>query len=136
MEPPIDQSSEPRTNLRAEAMSNNDFRRVIRTGSHQEIAVMAVAADGETGEEVHPDADETYVVVDGTGEARVGELALGVWPGDLVFIPAGTSHNIVNRAVSPLRLVTVCAPPGVVSGTVQPTKASVTAEERDSAASR
>jgi mannose-6-phosphate isomerase-like protein (cupin superfamily) len=38
--------------------------------------------------------------------------------GDLVFVEAGTRHNIINRATLPLRLIPVFAPPSYAPGTV------------------
>ncbi len=117
-----------RINLRAEAMANNAFRRVVHTGRHEQVTVMALPPDGEIGEEIHADSDQLFVIVDGTGEARVGDLVLGVWPGDLVFVPAGTRHNMRNRAVAPLRLVTVHAPPLHDPGTVHASRADAHAD--------
>ena len=72
----------------------------------------------EIGEEVRPDTDQLFVVVDGVGEARVGDRHLAVHEGDLIHVPAGTRHNIVNRATLPLRLIAVLVPPAYAPGTV------------------
>ena len=115
--------------LRGAAMSNDAFLRVIHSGTHEQLAVMTLPPDGETGPRVHVDADELYVAVDGTAEARVGDLVFAILPGDVVFVEAGTAHNIVNRAVLPLRLVCVYAPPAVPAGTLFLTREEATFDE-------
>ncbi len=109
---------ETRVDIRAQALMNRGFLRVIHTGTREQVVVMTLPADAEIGEEVHSDADQLFVVVDGNGEARVGSLELAVEAGDLVFVAAGTRHNIINRATIPLRLITVFAPPAYAPGTV------------------
>ncbi|HEV2824997.1 MAG TPA: cupin domain-containing protein, partial [Actinomycetota bacterium] len=46
-----------------------------------------------------------------------------------VLVPAGTRHNFINKGDSPLRLVTVYAPPEHPPGTVHQTKAEADAAE-------
>ena len=107
-----------RVDVRAEALINHAFLRVIHTGSREQIVVMTLSPDGDIGDEVHPQTDQLFVVVEGNGEARVGAYELAVEAGDLVFVEAGTRHNIINRATIPLRLITVLAPPAYAAGTV------------------
>lgn len=107
-----------RVDVRAEALINHAFLRVIHTGSREQIVVMTLPPDGDIGDEVHPQTDQLFVVVEGNGEARVGAYELAVEAGDLVFVEAGTRHNIINRATIPLRLITVLAPPAYAAGTV------------------
>ncbi len=116
--------------IRAEALINEAFLRVIRTGEHGQVVVMALPADADTGDAVCADGDRLFVVVEGVGEARVGDDALGVEAGDLVFVEAGTPHNIVNRAVSPLRLIAVCSPPAYPRGTVVATRPAIAPKPR------
>jgi mannose-6-phosphate isomerase-like protein (cupin superfamily) len=47
------------------------------------MAVMALPPGVEMGHEVVTDADQVLIVVEGDGEASVGDLDLGVEPGDL-----------------------------------------------------
>lgn len=107
-----------RVDIRAEALINHAFLRVIHTGSREQIVVMTLPPDAEIGDEIHPQTDQLFVIVEGNGEARVGDYELAVEAGDLVFVEAGTRHNIINRATIPLRLITVLAPPAYAAGTV------------------
>jgi mannose-6-phosphate isomerase-like protein (cupin superfamily) len=107
-----------RVDIRAEALINHAFLRVIHTGTREQIAVMTLPPDAEIGDEVRPDTDQLFVFVEGNGEARVAGYELAVEAGDLVRVEAGTRHNIINRATIPLRLITVFAPPAYAPGTV------------------
>jgi len=107
-----------RVDIRAEALINHAFLRVIHTGTRQQIAVMTLTPDAEIGDEVRTGTDQLLIFVEGNGEARVADYELAVEAGDLVFVEAGTRHNIINRATIPLRLITVFAPPAYAPGTL------------------
>jgi mannose-6-phosphate isomerase-like protein (cupin superfamily) len=111
------------------ARENDDFRREVTTGPHSQVVLMSVAPGSEIGEEVHDDVDQVLVFVDGTGEAVLDGDASGVEPGDLVFVPAGTRHNFVNRGDTALKLYTVYSPPEHPAGTVHRTKEEADAAE-------
>jgi mannose-6-phosphate isomerase-like protein (cupin superfamily) len=125
----IETEKATRVDIRAQALMNDAFRRVIHTGAHEQVVVMTLPADGEIGEEVHPDTDQLFYFVDGEGEAVVAGEHLTVAPGDLVFVEAGTRHNILNRTRVPLRLITVYAPPAHAPGTVHQTREDAEAAE-------
>jgi mannose-6-phosphate isomerase-like protein (cupin superfamily) len=110
------------------AEQSADFRRVLWTGRHTQLVIMTLPAGGEIGDEVHEDTDQILTFVSGTGEARVGPDARSVAQGDLVVVPAGTQHNVVNTGPNPLVLYTVYGPPEHAEGAVHTTK-----EEADEA---
>lgn len=114
----FDTEGAARVDVRAEALINRAFMRVIHTGTHEQIVVMTLPPDADIGDEIHAETDQLFVIVEGNGEARVGDYELAVESGDLVFVEAGTSHNIINRATIPMRLITVVAPPAYAAGTV------------------
>ena len=103
--------------IRAEALINQAFLRVIRTGPRQQIAVMTLPPETEIGDQVRPQTDQLFVVVEGVGEARLGDLELAIQAGDLLPVDAGTRYDIVNRATLPLRLIAVLTPPAYAPGT-------------------
>jgi mannose-6-phosphate isomerase-like protein (cupin superfamily) len=107
-----------RVDIRAEALINHAFLRVIHTGAREQIAVMALPPYSEIGDQVRTETDQLLIFVEGNGEARVADYDLAVEPGDLVFVEAGTRHDIINRATIPLRLITVFAPPAYAPGSV------------------
>ena len=120
---------ELKADIRRLARENEDFRREVMTGPHSQVVIMSVEPGGEIGEEVHDDVDQVLVFVEGTGEAVLGGDTSGVEPGDLVFVPAGTRHNFVNRGDTALKLYTVYSPPEHEAGTVHHTKEEADAAE-------
>ena len=112
------------------ARRNEYFRREILTGKHSQIVVMAIPAGGEIGEETHPDVDQILLFLEGEGEAILDGETSEVRANILVFVPAGTRHNFVNTGRTPLKLLTVYAPPEHPPGTVHRTKDEADAAER------
>ena len=104
------------------AEQSADFRRVLWTGRHTQLVIMTLPVGGEIGDEVHEDTDQILTFVSGTGEARVGPDARKGTQGDLVVVPAGTQHNVVNTGPIPLVLYTVYGPPEHAEGAVHATK--------------
>lgn len=111
------------------ARTNDAFRREVLTGPHEQVVVMTIPIGGEIGEEVHADADQVFIFVDGRGEAVLEGVASEVGPNDLVMVRAGTRHNFRNVGSSPLRLITIYAPPQHPIGTVHLTKQEADAAE-------
>lgn len=106
------------------AKTNRDFRRVLYTGEHSQVVAMSLPVGGDIGEEVHPDTDQIFLIVDGDGEAKVGAATTGVTVDDLVFVPAGELHNIGNTSDRDLKLLTIYSPPAHADGLVQAAKRS------------
>jgi mannose-6-phosphate isomerase-like protein (cupin superfamily) len=113
----------------AQARANDAFRRELLTGARSQLVAMAIPAGGEIGEEVHTDADQTLMFIEGEGEAILEGERTPVRPGDVVFVKAGTRHNFVNTGPGTLRLLTIYAPPEHAPGTVHFTKEEADAAE-------
>lgn len=60
---------------------------------------------------VHADQDKLYVVLDGAGEATVGEETSTVHTGDVILAPAGVLHSMRNPGPGRLTVMIVFAPP-------------------------
>ena len=112
-----------------QARESEDFRRELATGPHSQVVVMTLQPGEEIGEEVHEDADQILLFVEGTGEAILDGAHHAVSAEQLVLVPGGTRHNFVNTGDGPLRLVTIYAPPEHPPGTVHRTKADADAAE-------
>ena len=59
----------------------------------------------------HPGQDKLYVVLEGQGEATVGEQIERVAAGDVVLARDGVSHAMSNPGPARLVVMTVMAPP-------------------------
>jgi mannose-6-phosphate isomerase-like protein (cupin superfamily) len=128
---PAIETAEPRAGIRAQALGNEAFRRVIQTAQHAQVVAMTLPPGGEIGAEVHPGTDQLFLIVGGSAEAQVGDVTVPAAPGDVVFVEAGTRHNITNRGVEALRLITVYSPPAHQPGTVHLTKAEADLAEHE-----
>lgn len=102
---------------------NNNFREVVFTNKYSQLVIMSLAIGEEIGAETHAATDQIIVVVEGDGEAHVGDERFGIEEDDLVCIPAGVKHNIKNIGDEELKLYTVYAPPEHTQGTIEATKA-------------
>jgi mannose-6-phosphate isomerase-like protein (cupin superfamily) len=65
---------------------------------------------GRTPPNVHEHADETFVVLHGHGEAHCGSRVVGLSPGSLLLVRAGTLHVIVNTGPTRLYCLTTMVP--------------------------
>lgn len=115
-------------NVERMAMQNSDFRNAVWTGCNLQMTVMCIMPCGEIGAEIHHDTDQFIMVQQGNAMVKTGkhknrmDSCHNMCPGDAVFIPAGTWHNIVNTKNEPLRVTSIYAPPNHPKGTVHRTK--------------
>ena len=61
----------------------------------------------------HPDADETFYVLDGEFTMQVGDRTVKAGAGGVVFVPRGVLHSVANLGTAPARLFFVYAPAGI-----------------------
>ncbi len=118
-------------NITKAAKTNTDFRRVLATGPHSQLVTMSIKPAEDIGSEVHPGTDQMLFIVSGLGKATVGAETVAVKENDVVVVPAGARHNLVNVGNEDLRLFTVYAPPNHKDGTVHHLKADALADEHD-----
>lgn len=108
---------------------NTNFRTVLHTGKQAQIVAMCIPVGGDIGEEVHPTIDQILFILDGEGEAILDGETRIIGEHDVVFVPAGTTHNFKNTGDEELKLFTVYAPPEHPDGTVHKTKEDAEKEE-------
>ena len=83
-------------NIHEAARTNTDFRRVIATGPHSQLVTMSIPPKEDIGSEVHPGTDQMLFIVAGAGKAVVNGESIAVEENDVVVVPAGARHNLVN----------------------------------------
>ncbi len=108
---------------------NGDFRRVLYTGKHLQLVLMALQAGEEIGEEVHEDHDQFFRIESGVGEVLIDGVRTPIKDDDAVIVPAGARHNVINTGDGPLTLYTLYGPPDHRDGVVHRTKAEADASE-------
>ena len=114
--------------LAQQARDNEYFRHVLATGEHTQVVVMSIPPGGDIGEETHSDTDQVLYLVDGAGRAILDGVKAEFAVGDLVLVPAGTTHNFQTVGDAPMKIITTYAPPHHADGTVHETKAAAAKE--------
>jgi mannose-6-phosphate isomerase-like protein (cupin superfamily) len=110
---------------------NDDFRRVLYTGAHLQLVLMALQPGEEIGEEVHTGHDQFFRVEEGEGEVWIDGRRTAIESDDAIIVPAGSRHNVLNTGGKPLKLYTIYGPPEHRDGVRQATKAEVREEHFD-----
>lgn len=103
--------------------ANADFRRVLYTGPHMQLVLMALKPGEEIGVEVHEDTDQFFRIEEGKGEVVIDGHATPIEGDTGIVIPAGAKHNVRNTGNKPMKMYTLYAPPHHKDGTVHRTRA-------------
>lgn len=80
-------------------------------GSHLYTGLNCFEPGQEHKAHVHADQDKLYVVLEGRGEALVGEEESEVESGDVILAPAGVVHSMRNPGPARLVVLIVFGPP-------------------------
>jgi len=108
---------------------NDDFRRVLYTGKHLQLVLMALKPGEAIGEEVHEDHDQFFRIEKGKGEVVIDGTRTKIKRDEAIIVPAGARHNVINTGDKPLKLYTIYGPPEHRDGVVRETKADAEASE-------
>ncbi|MEQ1694247.1 MAG: cupin domain-containing protein [Hyphomicrobiaceae bacterium] len=113
------------------AEENADFRRVLYTGKHLQLVLMALEPGEEIGEETHKGVDQFFRVEKGRGEVWIDGKMTRIKSDDAFLVPSGAKHNVINTDHKTLRLYTIYGGPQHRDGFVAATKdAAAAAKER------
>ena len=77
-------------------LESNNFRKVLYSGNHLQLVLMSLKADEEIREEIHSDTDQFFRFESGLGKCIIDGNEYTVKDGDVIVIPAGAKHNIIN----------------------------------------
>ena len=118
------------------ALNNNNYRSALWTGEHLQLTLMTLRTGDDIGLEAHPHTDQFLFVAEGSATALLGEskdslVRYPMFCEHVLFVPAGTYHNVINTGNRPLRLISVYGPPAHAHGTVHRTKEIAMEEEHD-----
>lgn len=114
--------------IEKETVDNTDFRRVLYTGKHLQLVLMALKGGEEIGEEVHEGHDQFFRIEEGAGKVLIDGVETEVKDDDIVIVPAGARHN-VTAGPEGLKLYTLYGPPEHRDGVVHPTKPAAESDE-------
>lgn len=77
---------------------------------HQSLAEARLPVGATTTPHYHPQTEEIYYILEGTGSMRIGDELRAVGPGDAIAIPPGAIHQIENTGCEVLKFLCCCAP--------------------------
>lgn len=120
-------------NINQASKHNNNFRTALWTGNHMQVTLMNLNVGEEIGLENHSNVDQLLRIERGQGLIQMGknkdhlDISHIVGEDDVIIVPAGTWHNVMNIGNTPLKVSTIYAPPNHPFGTVHTTKAQAKA---------
>jgi len=79
---------------------------------HTSMFEWTIPARFATGLHVHRVQEETFYVIEGECEWRVGDESIHATPGTYLFIPPGIPHDIANATDKPAKVLMTVSPPG------------------------
>lgn len=110
-------------NIEKDATENSNFRKVLYTAEHMQLVLMSLKPGEEIGEETHLKSDQFFRFESGTGKCTVNGNNYVVNAGDVLIVPAGAKHNVINTDTSnDLKLYAIYAVPHHKDGIVRATK--------------
>lgn len=116
------------TNIEKATRDNSNFRKVLYTGKHSQLVLMSLKPSEEIGMETHSDNDQFFRFETGQGKCVIDGNEYAVTDGDVIIVPAGAKHNIINVSQSEdLKLYTLYSPAHHKDGIVRATKAEAEA---------
>ena len=117
--------------IEKQTQENTDFRRVLFTGKYAQLVVMCLEPGEDIGDEVHQNVDQFFRIEQGEARFIFNEGPdHQVREGDVVVVPAGTYHNVINTSKDArLKLSTLYSPPNHPEGTVHKTRDEAEAAE-------
>lgn len=109
---------------------NNNWKVAFATGKQEQVVFMCISPDtnpkNEIGVEAHP-FDQVIMIVEGSGKAILSGKESAVHAGDLIFVPIGTEHNVINTGKE-LKLISFYSGTDIPSGAIYKKKADQTEE--------
>jgi mannose-6-phosphate isomerase-like protein (cupin superfamily) len=119
-----------KTTIEKETRLNTDFRKVLYTSKHLQLVLMSLEVGEEIGEEIHLENDQFFRFESGIGRCIVNETEYYVKDGDVLIVPAGAKHNILNASSNEqLKLYTIYAPPHHKDGIIRHSKQEAIQQE-------
>jgi mannose-6-phosphate isomerase-like protein (cupin superfamily) len=111
-----------KSNIEKDTLENKNFRKVLYTGKHLQLVLMSLNVGEDIGAEIHPDNDQFFRFESGLGKCVIDGNDYKVKDGDVIVVPAGAKHNVINVGTKELKMYTLYGPPNHQDGTIRNTK--------------
>jgi len=119
-------------NIEKLTLENDNFRQVLYTGKHCQLVAMSLLPSEEIGMEIHEENDQFFRFEQGTGKVLIDGNEYEVGDGDVIIVPAGAEHNVINTSTEEsLKLYTIYSPAHHRDGIVRATKAEAESNEAE-----
>lgn len=120
------------SNIEQLTLANKNFRQVLYTAKHTQLVLMSLNPGEEIGEETHQENDQFFRFETGQGKAVIDGHEYQLVDGDVIIVPAGAKHNIINTSSSePLKLYTLYCPAHHRAGVIHATKEQALADDEE-----
>jgi quercetin dioxygenase-like cupin family protein len=80
-------------------------------GAEQTIGLAVFDAGKGNAEHIHPNCEEVVYVLDGVVEHTLGDQRTTLRAGDLIVVPRGVAHRLLNTSEAPVRTYIVFSSP-------------------------
>lgn len=117
-----EESNEYFGNIDKDTIDNNNYRKVIYTGSNMQLVLMSIPPGEEIGSEVHEDGDQFFRIESGSGKLVLDGEEFEFEKDFGMTISAGKEHNIINTGEEDLKVYSIYSPPEHPKGTLHKTK--------------
>lgn len=112
--------------LAIQAKKNSNWKMAVATGKYEQIVFMNISQatnpKNEIGPEVHP-FDQAILIAKGKAKAVLNGKTSVVKEGDMIFIPTGTQHNVINLdAKEDLKIISFYSATDIPKNAVYKTK--------------
>ena len=84
-----------KTNIQ-ELLDHKDFQTLLFSGLHLQLHLFVLQIGESSTMSTAQQTDLAYIIESGIGRIQVGSILYEVNAGDLVMIPAGVQHKIMN----------------------------------------
>ena len=112
-----------KSNIENDTLDNTNFRKVVYTGKHLQLVLMSLKGGEDIGEETHKNTDQFFRFESGTGKCIIDETEYEVKDGDVIIVPAGAKHNVINTdSKAELKIYTLYSPHNHKDGNISATK--------------
>ena len=110
-------------NIEKETLENSNFRKVLYSAKHMQLVLMSLKPGEDIGEEIHTENDQFFRFESGTGKCIIDGNEYSISDGDVIIVPSGSLHNIINTGDSiDLKMYTIYAPAHHKDGIMRATK--------------
>lgn len=120
-----------KSNIENLTEENSNFRKVLYTGEESQLVLMSLLPGEDIGSEVHPKNDQFFRFEAGHGNVIINETEYSVSDGDVVIVPKGATHNVINTGDKSLKFYTIYSPAHHKDGIVKETKEDAMANEEE-----